>query len=481
MTRFALPPLTGRTILLLPLALGAAILTGWLTSRVGILVPGVLVVLPFIAAVAGLILYHPKSGIALLLGHSFFMHFFLKHVPAIPWGYVTELIIITMWLSVIFNPAIPFSWKMVKNDFCYIPLVWLGISILQIGNPYGASLAGYVSEIRSTSLTWILVVPLCFVIFNTNKDLKIFIILIILFSLLATFYGIKQLHIGLDAADQKFLDDGAAKTHLLWGKLRVFSVFSDAGQFGASQALMGLATVILALGPYKIWKKILLGIIALIIFYGMLISGTRGALFALVAGVFAALFLSKQTKILIIGGMLALSSLFVLKYTTIGNGNYNIFRLRSALDPEDPSLNVRFNSQKILREYLASYPFGGGLGVIGANGHKHNSDKFLSTIEPDSYWVKVWAMYGIVGLMVWMAFNLYLLGKCGGIIWRLQDPGLRTKVLALMSSMVGAFVCSYGNEVMNALPTSAIYFISCVFIYLSPQLEREILNPSAHA
>jgi hypothetical protein len=481
MMLFALNTLSKKRILLLPLAIGVAMLIGWLTARGGILVPAALMALPFIAALAGLILYQPKFGMAILLAHSFFMHFFLKHIPAIPWGYITELIILTMWLGVIFNPAIHFDWKMLKNEFCYLPLVWFVISLLQLANPYGASLAGFVSEIRSTSLTWLLVVPLCFIIFNTYKDLNFFLILILAFSLVASFYGMKQLHIGLDAADQKFLDDGAAKTHLLWGKLRVFSVFSDAGQFGASQALMGLITLILALGPFKLWKKILLGVMAMIIFYGMLISGTRGALFALVAGVFAALFLSKQTKILIVGGLLALSGLFILKFTHLGNGNYHILRMRSALDPKDPSLNVRFNSQRILREYLASYPFGGGLGVIGANGHKHNKDKFLSTIEPDSYWVKLWAMYGIVGLIIWMAFNLYILGKCGGIIWMLEDLGLKTKLLALIAGMFGAFISSYGNEVMNALPTSAIYFISLVFIYLSPQLQKEISNSPVYA
>jgi hypothetical protein len=481
MTPFALPTLTGKTTRLLLLALGAAILTGWLTSRAGMIVPMGLMALPFIAAIVGLIFYQPKFGFVVLLGHCFFMFFLLRHVPAIPWGYVTELILITMWLGVIFNPAIPFNWGMVKNDFCYIPLLWLGISLLQIGNPYGASLAGFASEIRFTSTTWMLVVPLGFILFKSQKDLKIFLTLLILFSLLATCYGIKQLHIGLDAADQRFLDEGAAKTHLLWGKLRVFSLLSDAGQFGASQALIALAALILALGPFKLWKKILLSSCAMFIFYGMLISGTRGALFALIAGMLVALFLSKQTKILILGVMLALSGLFFLKYTTIGNDNYNILRLRSALDPEDPSLNVRFQSQRILREYLASYPFGGGLGVIGANGHKHNSDKFLSTIEPDSYWVKVWAMYGTVGFIIWMSFNLYLLGKCGGIIWHLKDPVLKTMLLALIATMSGAFISSYGNEVMNVLPSSAIYYLSCVFIFLAPKLEREKLNSAAYA
>ena len=78
---------------------------------------------------------------------------------------------------------------------------------------------------------------------------------------------------------------------------------------------------------------------------------------------------------------MALLFLAFLKYTHIGSGNYQINRLRTALDPQEASLNVRFNNQKLIAQYLQGRPFGGGLGVIGAWGKDYNRDKYLSTVE----------------------------------------------------------------------------------------------------
>ena len=147
--------------------------------------------------------------------------------------------------------------------------------------------------------------------------------------------------------------------------------------------------------------------------------------------------------------------------------------MRTALDPKDESLNVRFINQLILRDYLKDKPFGGGLGVIGEWGHEYNNDKFLSTIEPDSYWVKIWAMYGIVGLVLWFAMQMYILGKCCGIVWHTHDPRLRVILIALTAGVFGIFVASYGNEVMNRVPSSILIFMSIAFVYLSPNLDSK--------
>jgi hypothetical protein len=153
--------------------------------------------------------------------------------------------------------------------------------------------------------------------------------------------------------------------------------------------------------------------------------------------------------------------------------------LRTSVNPEDESLNLRFHNQRILGNYLKDYPFGGGIGVIGYNGHKHNSDKFLSTVEPDSYWVKIWAMYGIVGFVIWIGFMLYILGKCGGIVWSIKNEGLRYKLLALTSGSAGILFCSYGNEVINVLPSALVIFLSWVFVYLGPHFDKQ-LNSQPH-
>jgi len=327
------------------------------------------------------------------------------------------------------------------------------------------------SEIRSTALYPALVIPISFLIFRSNRDLDIFLILIVGLSTLAALNGIKQLYYSPSSGEQRFLDEGGALTHVLFGQLRVFSFYSDAGQFGASQAQLGVISLVLATGPFKKWKRFILFGCALLMFYGMLISGTRGALFALIVGAFVAIILSKNMKVILIGGLIACSLLFILKFTYIGNSNYHIYRLRSAVNPDDPSLRVRLNTQIRLREYMSSRPFGGGLGVIGHNGTLYNKDKYLSTIPPDSYFVKVWAMYGIVGFTIWLAIMLYIFGKCCGLVWNTEDELLKVKLIALTSGFVGVLFCSYGNEVINSLPSSFIVYISLVFVYMGPKLE----------
>src|SRR5690606_20708589 len=166
------------------------------------------------------------------------------------------------------------------------------------------------------------------------------------------------------------------------------------------------------------------------------ISGTRGALFAFLAGAFIAVLATQKTKLILVGLLSVILLISFLKFTNIGNGNYNIMRMRSALNTEDASLNVRFNTQKVLKDYMKSYPFGGGLGVIGAYGVTYNSDKFLSQVQPDSYWVKVWAMYGIVGLVIFICGWMYLIGKSFGIVLKTRDKNLRVVLIGMLASVV---------------------------------------------
>jgi len=391
----------------------------------------------------------------------------------LPIGILIEVLLLLAFIVAVFT--IPKeNWKNLNNDLVYLFLFWFVLSVLEVANPAGANLLGWLKEIRSAAEYPLLIVMLFLLIFTTNKDLNTFLIIIITISTIAALNGIKQLHFGLSRGDQLFLNSGGAITHMLWGRLRVFSFYTEAAQFGASQAQMCLVALILALGPIKKKLKIILFTCSALMFYGMLISGTRGALFALVPGAFLAIILSKKFKVLILGGAVAVLFLCVLKFTYIGNGNYQIYRLRSALDPNDPSLKVRMVSQQKLKDYMSTIPFGGGLGVIGANGMEYNQDKFLSTIQPDSYWVKIWAMYGIVGFTIWISMNMYILGKCCGIVWRIRDEGLKIKGIALTSGFAGILFCSYGNEVINTMPSTIIVCASLAFVYIMPKLDKKL-------
>jgi O-antigen ligase len=404
-----------------------------------------------------------------LLVYCFVFGILDREIGGFQYGLMIEGLILTVVAAVLVKTSAK-EYTEINKDLFYLLLVWFVISLLQVLNP-GASLMGWVSEIRSTALYPLLMVMLGLLIFNQRRHLDLFLVLIIGLSTLASLNGIKQLYFGPSSGEQAFLNGGGAITHILFGRLRVFSFYSDAGQFGASQAQLGLIALILGFGPFRKWTKCIFLSCSGLMLYGMLISGTRGALFALVIGGFVALVLSKNLKVLLLGGLVGILFLSFLKFTYIGNSNYQIYRLRSAVNPNDPSLNVRFNTQKLLREYMSSRPFGGGLGVIGHNGILYNSDKFLSTVPPDSYFVKVWAMYGIVGFTIWLSIMLYVFGKCCGIVWRLEDKEIKIKMIALTSGFAGILFCSYGNEVINSMPSSIVVYFSWVFIYKSPQLQ----------
>ncbi len=467
-TRFKLPQLL--------VGLLVAVLVGWLTASNGLVVPGLLIVLAVGAPLLIGIFLQPRLGVIALIGYCFLLFLISREVGGtIPYGIAVDGLLLITWVAVGFRHD-EFDWRNVQNDLCLLGVVWFGINVLEIVNPE-ASFQGWYQEMRSTTLYWMLLVPLAMLLFNKKRDLNLFLILIIGLSVLGALNGLKQLLIGLSNGEQLYLNENI-KTHLLWGKLRVFSFYSDAGQFGAAQAHIALVAGILALGPFRPWKRVLLATAAGLLVVGMFISGTRGALFAVMAGGGVALLISKNIKAFVLGSLLALAGFGVLKYTHIGDSNYNIYRMRTALDPNDPSFNVRLLNQNKLRDYLSSRPFGGGVGTIGNAGIHYNPGKLLSTIPPDSYWVKVWAMYGVVGLTIWMGIMAYILGKCSSIVWRIRDPALKTKLLALTAGFAGSFFCSYGNEVINFMPSALVVYLSWAFVFLGPKLDEE---PSANA
>lgn len=461
-----------KKVLFVLISISLSVLIAGSTYQYGPLGPLAAIALASLGIFIVALFKNPRLAFWVYFSYCFILGFLVKSFLNIPVGLALDGILILTWCSILVNMN-KFNWRSLKNEHVLLSVIWFVISVFQVLNPYGASLTGWFNELRFTALSWLLIAPLVFLFFNKMADLNRFITFILVFSCLATLYGMKQLYLGVSNGEQQWLNEGNDVTHILNGTLRVFSMYSDAGQFGASQAIMAVVALVLATGPFSAIKRITFGLIALFFLYGMAISGTRGALFALAAGLFFAILLSKNFILLIIGTAISLSALGVLKYTTIGNEIFQIKRMRSALDPKDASFNVRLENQKQLKYLLKDEPFGVGLGMSGMNGTTYNADKPIANIQPDSYWVKVWVMYGVVGLMIWFAMNCYIIGKCSGIVWKLKDPKLRTKMIALTSGTVGCFICSYGNEVMNAMPSSAIMFMSWSFIFIAPWLDSQ--------
>ena len=184
-----------------------------------------------------------------------------------------------------------------------------------------------------------------------------------LFSLFSAFWAWKQTTLGFTAAEKLWIETRGRSTHIInAGTLtRYFSTFSDAASYGCNAAGAAVSFIIIGITSRLNKDKIFYLLIAGAVIWGMFQSGTRTATFTLGAGLFVYVFLSKSFKIAIPFSIVFGIFAFILMFTTIGNGNQQIRRMRSAFNKDDASANVRDINKDAIRKYIKDAPWGIGI------------------------------------------------------------------------------------------------------------------------
>lgn len=407
---------------------------------------------------------------------SFILSFFaigLTRYIGGPFGLTIDILLVVTWLSLIINRWNKMDFSNARALINILPIIWFAYIVLEIFNPQTLSIEAWFYAMRAIALYMFLIFPLCFLLFNSKSDLKWMIKVWLFISVLAALKGITQKLGYLDQFDKAWLNQGDnARTHILFGQLRVFSFYSDAGQFGAAMAHAALFSIIMINEPNKFLTKLLYLSLAILFFYAYLISGTRGAFAVIGAGILAYLVLSKNFKVLILGSVLIGTAYYILAFTSIGQNNYDIRRLRTAFvqGSDEASFQVRLQNQKKLKAYLVDKPLGGGIGSAGDWGRRFSPNSFLAHFETDSLYVRIWAETGIVGLILYLLFFLYIILKGGYIVWKINNAEYRTKLIALYCGVIGIMAASYGNSVLTQFPSAIICYFSIAFIFVSEKL-----------
>lgn len=443
-------------------------------SKLGVLVGGALIGVPFVVAYLVWVFQSPGVALVSMFYLSFFATGITRYVPA-PLGLGIDGLLTLGWVALIFQRFNRTDWTPMKHDFNLVTIIWFGWLVIELFNPEALSKTAWFYAMRSMGFYQLLTFGLVFMLWRKPKYLDRMLYIIFAISILGAFWGLKQKSIGLDAAEHRWLFvAGNAETHVLFGVLRVFSFYSDAGQFGASQAMVCLMAGIMFMGPFSMKKRLFFGFTALMTLIGFGISGTRGALAVPGAGAILYLFLTKNFKLLTLGLVAMATVYYILRFTFILQGVPQVRRMRTGLDPDNPSLNVRFRNQVAFRGYLESRPMGGGVGSAGFWGHRFSPGTFLAETATDSWYVKIWAETGIIGLCIHTGMLGYMLGRGCFIIWHIRDPRLRTKLQALMSAYFGIVVASFGNQVFGQVPTGSVLFVSLPLIAMGPLFDRQL-------
>lgn len=429
-------------------------------------------ILPLISVQLAFVLANPRMGIISVFVANYFAMGLARYVPG-PLGLSIDALLVLTWLAVIYSQfKHEVKWRYAWNSLTILACIWFLYAFFQLFNPQSVSRIAWFYAMRGVSMYMVLTVPLVFLVFRKENDLRQLLKLWGWFTLAGVVKGLAQKFLGVDPWESQWLAEVGGKTHLLPGGLRIFSFFTDAATYGGSMGYSAVVFLILTLKTPSFRTRLFYGFIGLAALYAMFISGTRGALAVPFAGLALYSILSKRMTMLVTGGVVMLTIFMFLKFSTIGNSVYEIRRFRTGLDPDNPSLMVRKENQQRLSIYLQDKPFGGGLGSAGNWGLRFSPGTFLADTPTDSWYVQIWAEQGIVGLSLHLFILIYILGHCSRIIFfKLKSDDLKNTGAALLSGMFGIMVASYGSGALGQMPNGLIVYMSMAFIYLMPEWE----------
>ena len=358
-------------------------------------------------------------------------------------------------------------------------LVWCGFCVLEVLNDtcnIGINVGAWYAGARMMAFQLMYAYLVFTLYINTPNVLVKYLIVWGSLALFAVIWVWKQKNIGFTHAEDVWIHSRGYSTHILQGGtlIRYFSIFSDAANFGIGIASTGVAFTIFGITcKIKKLKYFFLTVGAGCI-WAMFPSGTRTAIACLAAGFVAYIFLSKSIKIAIPFIAVFATAFFLLAFTTIGNGNQQIRRMRSAFDKNDASANQRTINQQTMKKYMKEAPWGIGLGMGADNVPANNKFRLMSTIAPDSEYVFIWLRTGSIGITMFLITTvIMLLGACWITLFSIKNPSLRGIGAGLCCAFVSQQLGGYGNQVLMQFPNALVFYGGLTIVYILPHIENE--------
>lgn len=407
---------------------------------------------------------------------NYFVQFKLLHLP-VPISLPNEIIqLLLLGIAIIDARQTPHFGRSV-NIMLFAITIWCIYCTLEVLNNtcgLGIDVGTWYSGARLLAYQLVYIF-LVFSIYISSPEVLIkYLKLWAILTLISAFWTWKQQRLGLAPAETSFLYGRGSTTHLLQGGtlIRYWSTFSDAANYGCNAAAAAVAFIVFGITSRLKKEKLFYFIISAIVIKSMFASGTRTAIFCMFAGFAVYIVLSKSIKIAIPASIIGGLFFFILAFTTIGQGNQQIRRMRSAFDKNDASSNTRSINQATMRKYMQDAPWGIGVGFGTENVPSNNKFRKMATIPPDSEYVFIWLRTGIIGITVFIITMLIMLGgACYIVMFKLKNPSLVGIGGGLCSAFVAMQFGGYANQVLMQYPNCLIFYGGLTIVYILPYLE----------
>lgn len=442
----------------------------------------IIAILPLFFITLVFLLRYPSLMLFLIFTMNYFIMGITRYYPLEGISVIMDILYLIAIILILIHAALyhNIEWKRAINILTIMSCIWMGYCLLEFINPT-ASLQGWILS-RSLIFNGLIIAILASLLCTRYWTFKALIFTLSIFTIFAIVKAMIQKYIGFDPFEQKWLDEGGATTHIIWSGTRYFSFFTDASNMGANMGaasmFFGIAAFYMRSTTYRVYYLI----IAVLSLFTMFTSGARGAMIIPLAGLALYTIISKQTRSIVSGSCMLLLIYVFFAFTTFGEGNATIRRMRTAFHPtKDASFNVRKENQKKLGTYLKYKPFGEGLGLSGDGLGVKVSTRFTTSIPNDSWYVKIWVETGIIGLLLYLSMIFASIIKGGLIIAnQIKDPELKGLLAGLLCGIFGMFINAYSNSFWGQFPTMMIAFMGLALILNGPYFDKEIQNNKIH-
>ena len=409
-----------------------------------------------------------------------FVNYFLQmkdiHLP-VPMSLPNEMLQIVLLAIAIVDARQSPHFERCANFMLFALIIWCGFCTLEILNDtcdLGINISAWYQGSRLMAFQLLYIFLVFSIYISSPQILMRYLYIWAGLALFTVFWTYKQQYIGFTPAEARFMDGNA--THVLNAGtlIRYFSTFSDAANYGCNAASTAVAFIIIGITTKIRNNKLFFLLTGIAVIWGMFASGTRTAIACLGAGLIVYIFLSKSFKIAIPFTIAVVFFAFILVFTTIGQGNQQIRRMRSAFNKDDASAQARDMNKDAMRKYIQDAPWGIGIGMNPDNVPANNKYNLLAKVPPDSDYVFIWLRTGPIGITVYVITMLMMLGGgCYTVLFKLKNRSLIGIGAAFCCAFVSIQLGGYGNQVMMQFPNGLIFYGGLSIVYILPYLEPE--------
>jgi len=421
---------------------------------------------------------NPRFAYLLYATYSYYLTAIMRYSRHDGLSIILDILLVFITICIIFNLSSKKTDIHLSNAINYLTVGYIGwiiFILFQFLNP-----SVHRENILMGLRGWVLATPILYILSSILADkpnvLKKGLFILSIFTITAFLKLLYQKYRWFDAAETEWLMRGNWVTHIISTGIRYFSIFSDAGNFGAN---MGMVTIIYSIISFNTSQRLLrlyYLAIALMGITGMFMSGTRGAIIIPFGGLALYCLLSKNLRIMLLSVIIGIISYSFFTFTDIGDDNGFIRRMRTAFRPtEDTSFDVRMNNQKLISTYLATHPWGAGLGKGIPRVMLVNKQYVEDTIPPDSFYIDIWMQTGPIGLILYIAiYVIVLLRGCYLIMFHVKNKELQHTLAALLCGVFGIWLNGYVGRGMSMPPNNFLIAAALAFVLNGPYIDKQI-------